>query len=443
MPTLRTIAISVSLLTTGILFAGAPLTVSGQTTIAPLIEQVTDAVVNISAFRVRGNQVLTPRDRRIRDSIGSGVIIDAEKGFIVTNHHVVDDSWGWIVTLNDGRDFEAELIGSDVETDVALIQIDADDLLALEMADSDSVRVGDFVVAIGSPFGLRQTVTSGIVSALGREDFTTDTYQNFIQTDAAINPGNSGGPLMNFQGEIIGINTAIVGTSRGGVGIGFAIPANMVQAITGQIIEFGSVNRGILGIKMDNINSTLKEVYELDSTNGVIVVEVLEGTMAEEAGVKANDIIVAIDDESIKNSNHLRNVIGLRRVGDQIGLNIIRDGKHIDVQATIGEKLRLRGEDLSEKLAGIMIKDLDPNDPDEAEIYELLQGYGLVIDKIDLDSNLAELGVKEGDVINYVNGYRINSLSAIEALVASEAIRAISIYRNGRTVNIPFGETTF
>ncbi|MDE0094024.1 MAG: trypsin-like peptidase domain-containing protein [Gammaproteobacteria bacterium] len=443
MPTLRTIAISVSLLTTGILFAGAPLTVSGQTTIAPLIEQVTDAVVNISAFRVRGNQVLTPRDRRIRDSIGSGVIIDAEKGFIVTNHHVVDDSWGWIVTLNDGRDFEAELIGSDVETDVALIQIDADDLLALEMADSDSVRVGDFVVAIGSPFGLRQTVTSGIVSALGREDFTTDTYQNFIQTDAAINPGNSGGPLMNFQGEIIGINTAIVGTSRGGVGIGFAIPANMVQAITGQIIEFGSVNRGILGIKMDNINSTLKEVYELDSTNGVIVVEVLEGTMAEEAGVKANDIIVAIDDESIKNSNHLRNVIGLRRVGDQIGLNIIRDGKHIDVQATIGEKLRLRGEDLSEKLAGIMIKDLDPNDPDEAEIYELLQGYGLVIDEIDLDSNLAELGVKEGDVINYVNGYRINSLSAIEALVASEAIRAISIYRNGRTVNIPFGETTF
>ena len=441
MPTLRTIAISVSLLTAGILFAGAPLTVSGQTTIAPLIEQVTDAVVNISAFRVRGNQVLTPRDRRIRDSIGSGVIIDAEKGFIVTNHHVVDDSWGWIVTLNDGRDFEAELIGSDVETDVALIQIDADDLLALEMADSDSVRVGDFVVAIGSPFGLRQTVTSGIVSALGREDFTTDTYQNFIQTDAAINPGNSGGPLMNFQGEIIGINTAIVGTSRGGVGIGFAIPANMVQAITGQIIEFGSVNRGILGIKMDNINSTLKEVYELDSTNGVIVAEVLEGTMAEKAGVKANDIIVAIDDESIKNSNHLRNVIGLRRVGDQIGLNIIRDGKHIDVQATIGEKLRLRGEDLSEKLAGVMIKDLDPNDPDEAEIYELLQGYGLVIDEIDLDSNLAELGVKEGDVINYVNGYRINSLSAIEALVESEAIRAISIYRNGRTVNIPFGET--
>lgn len=441
MPTLRTIAISVSLLTAGILFAGAPLTVSGQTTIAPLIEQVTDAVVNISAFRVMGNQVLTPRDRRIRDSIGSGVIIDAEKGFIVTNHHVVDDSWGWIVTLNDGRDFEAELIGSDVETDVALIQIDADDLLALEMADSDTVRVGDFVVAIGSPFGLRQTVTSGIVSALGREDFTTDTYQNFIQTDAAINPGNSGGPLMNFQGEIIGINTAIVGTSRGGVGIGFAIPANMVQAITGQIIEFGSVNRGILGIKMDNINSTLKEVYELDSTNGVIVVEVLEGTMAEKAGVKANDIIVAIDDESIKNSNHLRNVIGLRRVGDQIGLNIIRDGKNIDLQATIGEKLRLRGEDLSEKLAGIMIKDLDPNDPDEAEIYELLQGYGLVIDQIELDSNLAELGVKEGDVINYVNGYRINSLSAIEALVESEALRAISIYRNGRTVTIPFGET--
>lgn len=441
MHTLRTIAISVSLLTAGILFAGAPLTVSGQTTIAPLIEQVTDAVVNISAFRVRGNQVLTPRDRRIRDSIGSGVIIDAEKGFIVTNHHVVDDSWGWIVTLNDGRDFEAELIGSDVETDVALIQIDADDLLALEMADSDTVRVGDFVVAIGSPFGLRQTVTSGIVSALGREDFTTDTYQNFIQTDAAINPGNSGGPLMNFQGEIIGINTAIVGTSRGGVGIGFAIPANMVQAITGQIIEFGSVNRGILGIKMDNINSTLKEVYELDSTNGVIVVEVLEGTMAEKAGVQANDIIVAIDDESIKNSNHLRNVIGLRRVGDQIGLNIIRDGKNIDLQATIGEKLRLRGEDLSEKLAGIMIKDLDPNDPDEAEIYELLQGYGLVIDQIELDSNLAELGVKEGDVINYVNGYRINSLTAIEALVESEALRAISIYRNGRTVTIPFEET--
>lgn len=441
MQTLRTIAISVSLLTAGILFAGAPLTVSGQTTIAPLIEQVTDAVVNISAFRVRGNQVLTPRDRRIRDSIGSGVIIDAEKGFIVTNHHVVDDSWGWIVTLNDGRDFEAELIGSDVETDVALIQIDADDLLALEMADSDTVRVGDFVVAIGSPFGLRQTVTSGIVSALGREDFTTDTYQNFIQTDAAINPGNSGGPLMNFQGEIIGINTAIVGTSRGGVGIGFAIPANMVQAITGQIIEFGSVNRGILGIKMDNINSTLKEVYELDSTNGVIVVEVLEGTMAEKAGVMANDIIVAIDDESIKNSNHLRNVIGLRRVGDQIGLNIIRDGKNIDLQATIGEKLRLRGEDLSEKLAGIMIKDLDPNDPDEAEIYELLQGYGLVIDQIELDSNLAELGVKEGDVINYVNGYRINSLTAIEALVESEALRAISIYRNGRTVTIPFEET--
>ena len=433
----RNVAIVVSVLTVGLLLASAPLAMTGQTTIAPLIEKVTDAVVNISAYRVSGNRVLSP-ERRRRASIGSGVIIDADNGYIVTNHHVVDDSWGWIVALNDGRDFEAELIGSDVETDVALIQIDATDLLALEMADSDAVRVGDFVVAIGSPFGLSQTVTSGIVSALGREDFTTDTYQNFIQTDAAINPGNSGGPLMNFQGEIIGINTAIVGSSGGGVGIGFAIPANMVEAITSQIIEFGSINRGFLGIRMDNINSTLKEVYELDSTDGVLVVEVLEGTMAEKAGLKAKDVIVAIDDESIRNANHLRNVIGLKRVGDQVGLKIVRAGKRIKVNTAIGERLRMQGGDFSEKLAGLTLKDLDPNNPDEADIYEILDGYGIVIDKIDPESELAELGIREGDVINYVNDYRISSLRAFETVIARESLRAISIYRNGRRVTIPF-----
>ena len=292
---------------------------SKMPTLAPMLDQSKPAVVNIatrSHVPVQYNPLLNdpffrrffniPQQqqpqKRTTQSLGSGVIFDAKQGLVLTNNHVIQRADEITVSLTDGRSFQAELVGSDPETDVALIKIPAEQLTALPLADSDQLRVGDFVVAIGNPFGLGQTVTSGIVSALGRSGLGIEGYENFIQTDASINPGNSGGALVNLRGELVGINTAIFSPNQrvGNIGIGFAIPSNMVRQISDQLIKYGEVKRAYLGVQMQDITPDLAKAFNLDSNNGAVVTRVQKGSAADDAGVKVGDIITAVDNTRFK-----------------------------------------------------------------------------------------------------------------------------------------------
>ena len=320
-------------------------------TIAPMLEKVLPAVVNIST-RTRTKTVRHPllddpffrhffeipdargRERQ-KQSLGSGVIVDAAKGYILTNHHVIEGADEITVTLRDQRQFTAEMVGTDPEVDLALIRIKARDLVALPVADSDAVRVGDFVVAIGSPFGLGQTVTYGIVSALGRSGLGIEGYEDFIQTDASINPGNSGGPLVNMNGELVGVNTAIVGPSGGNIGIGFAIPGNMASVIMEHLSEHGEVRRGQLGVAVQDLTPELAQAFSLEQRGGAVVARVTPGSAAEQAGLRSGDVIVTLDGRAIAGSSDLRNAIGLLRVGTRIKVGILRKGKQLTLRAVI------------------------------------------------------------------------------------------------------------
>ena len=300
----------------------------GVPTLAPLIEKITPAVVNISVATMapqRHNPLFRdPFFRRFFDlpdgapvrpqqSAGSGVIVDAAQGFVLSNHHVVAGADSVMVTLKDSRRFEAEILGSDPGTDIALLRIEADELTALPTGNSDGLQVGDFVIAIGNPFGLGQTVTSGIVSALGRSGINVEGYEDFIQTDASINPGNSGGALVNLHGELVGINTAIIGPSGGNVGIGFAVPVNIATAVMGQLAEHGEMQRGRIGVLIQDLTSDLAEALNLDIERGAVVSRVESGSPAEDAGLQAGDVIVAVDGTKVESSRDLRNAIGLVR----------------------------------------------------------------------------------------------------------------------------------
>ncbi len=309
--------------------------------LAPMLEQATPAVVSISvvgthkapqqnvpdAFKFFfGNRGQNQKKQRPFRGLGSGVIIDSEKGYIVTNNHVIENADKIMITLKDGRQIEAQKLGSDAKSDVALLQIEAKNLSEIKIADSDNLRVGDFTVAIGSPFGLGQTVTSGIVSALGRSNLNIEQLEDFIQTDAAINSGNSGGALVNLRGELIGINTAILGPGGGNVGIGFAIPSNMMHNLVQQIIEFGEVHRGILGVSGRSVNSEIAKAMELDTNQGGFIEQVMPDSAADEAGIKAGDVIVAINGKPIKTFFELRARIGSIGANKKVKLTIIRDG---------------------------------------------------------------------------------------------------------------------
>ncbi len=304
--------------------AALPFSVSGQElpSLAPMLERVTPAVVSIA---VEGKQVERSRipdqfqfffgpdfpTEQVRErpfrGLGSGVIINANKGYIVTNYHVIKGADEIRIQLHDGREYDAELIGGDEMSDVALLKVDgAKDLTEIKLADSDKLRVGDFSVAIGNPFGLGQTVTSGIVSALGRSGLNIENFENFIQTDAAINSGNSGGALVNLNGELIGINTAILGPNGGNVGIGFAIPSNMMKNLTDQILEFGEVKRGMLGVQGGEITSELAEALGYNSSKGAFVSQVVPDSAADKAGIKAGDIIVSLNGKKIDTFSELR-----------------------------------------------------------------------------------------------------------------------------------------
>src|ERR1700754_1926108 len=325
--TLFTLGAALALSLASPVFASLPPSVDGQPmpSLAPMLAKVTPAVVNISTkTRVRardpyfddplfrqlfGNQGV-PRER-VEQSLGSGVVIDAAKGYVLTNNHVVGGADDIQVTLQDGRSFTGRLVGSDPDTDVALVKIDADRLTALPVGASDALRVGDFVVAVGDPFGLGQTATSGIVSALRRSGLGNSGYQNFIQTDASINPGNSGGALVNLRGELVGINTMIFSPSGGNVGIGFAIPTNLSSEVMQQLIAHGKVSRGTLGIDTQEITPRIAQVLGLKNSNGVVVTRVRKGPAPAQAEVQTGDVTPAMGEKPLRSPQELRNAEGL------------------------------------------------------------------------------------------------------------------------------------
>ena len=315
--------------------------------LAPLVAKVTPAVVNIATVgRVRGGSNPLERgpgnsaseEKRIT-SIGSGVIVDARRGYVLTNHHVVRNADRILVRLKDRRVVRARLVGSDAGTDLAVLQILAGGLTALPLGDSDALRVGDYVVAVGNPFGLGQTVTAGIVSALGRSGFSPRRYENYIQTDASINPGNSGGPLIDLRGRLIGVNTAIIGGGKGGgsLGIGFAIPSNLARRVMDQIIRYGNVRRGRLGIVIQDLTPALARKYSVPATGGAVVRTVSPRTAAARAGLRAGDVIVAVNGKSVRGSSDLRTRIGTMRVGARVRLKLYRRGALRTIAAVIGE----------------------------------------------------------------------------------------------------------
>jgi serine protease DegQ len=324
----------------------------GVLTMAPLLEGVTPGVVNI-AVRSRverpANPLLDdPFFRRFFDlpaappqrdvlSAGSGVIVDGGRGYVLTNSHVVANAQAIQVTLKDGRTYPARLIGGDPATDIALLEIDAQDLTAVPLGDSDGLEVGDLVIAIGNPFGLGQTVTSGIVSALGRGGLGIEGYEDFIQTDASVNPGNSGGALVNSRGELIGINTAILGPAGGNIGIGFAVPVNMARAVMAQLIEHGEVRRGRLGIRMQDLTPALASAMDLELRGGAVIAEVEPGSPAAQAGLRPGDVIVGVNDEPILDAGDLRNLVGIMPAGTGLDVVLHSAGRERSVNVRIGE----------------------------------------------------------------------------------------------------------
>jgi Do/DeqQ family serine protease len=361
--------------------------------------------------------------------LGSGVIIDAEKGYVVTNNHVVDNADEILVKLTDGRELVAKKLGADEQSDIALLQIDAERLTDVKVANSNELRVGDFVVAIGNPFGLSQTVTSGIVSALGRSGLNIGGYEDFIQTDAAINRGNSGGALVNLRGELVGINTAIFGPNGGNVGIGFAIPSNMMQSLVDQIIEFGEVRRGLLGIIGGDVDSGLAEAFNSEVNIGAFVNEVAPGTAAEKAGLMAGDIITEINGNGLTGFNELRAKIASLGAGAEVELTLIRAGKTQQVKVVLDAAAPTQAEakELHPALEGAELsngKDADDND---------VVTIGNVVER----SPAASIGLREGDVIVGVNRKRINNIAELgERITDNKDVIALNVKRGNSNLYI-------
>ena len=415
----------------------------GVPTLAPILEKITPAVVNISVATIapqRHNPLFRdpffrrffdlPEDApaRRRQSAGSGVIVDAGRGIVLTNHHVIARAESVMVTLKDERRFEAEIVGSDPGTDIALLRIEADDLTALPIGDSDTLEVGDFVVAIGNPFGIGQTVTSGIVSALGRSGINVDGYEDFIQTDASINPGNSGGALVSLHGELVGINTAIIGPSGGNVGIGFAVPVNIATAVMDQLSEHGEMQRGQIGVTIQSLTPDLVEALNLDIDSGAIISRVESGSPAEEAGIQAGDVIVAVGGTRVEDSRDLRNVIGLVRVGDEIDVEVRRERKtiraRVRVRSAERDGARVATADTPPALRGATLRDLAPGDSAHGRIE------GVIVTEVEPRSSAARNGIRPGDIIVAVNRRRVRNIRELRsALEQAGNVLALNIVR--------------
>lgn len=403
--------------------------------LAPMLEKSTPAVVSIAVkgthevkqnvpniFKFFGNPNQNPNQAQQRPfrGLGSGVIINAKEGYIVTNNHVVEKADEILITLKDGRQVEAKKLGSDADSDIALLQIDADNLTEIKIADSDKLRVGDFAIAIGSPFGLGQTVTSGIVSALGRSGLNIEDYEDFIQTDAAINSGNSGGALVNLRGELIGINTAILGPNGGNVGIGFAIPSNMMHNLAKQIIEFGEVHRGVLGVSGRSVNSDIAKAMELATSQGGFIEQVAPDSAADEAGIKPGDVITKVNGKSIKTFNELRGKIGSIGAGKEVELTIVRNGKEDNFT------VKLKQSQANNVTAGNIHRMFEG-----AKLENNSNNTGVIVKEIEADSPANLVGLQSGDLITAINRTRINNVAELRNyLKDKEGVFALNIIRD-------------
>jgi len=419
---------------------------SGLPSLAPMIRKVSPAVVNIATrgtIRERGAQnplLDDPFFRRFFDvppdngprarpfqSAGSGVIFDARSGYIVTNAHVVENASEITVTLQDGRDLKAEIIGSDTPSDVAVLKVKPDGLTQIPLGDSAKMEVGDFVVAIGNPFGLQHTVTSGIISGLSRSGINPDGYEDFIQTDASINPGNSGGALVNLRGELIGINTAILSRSGGNIGIGFAIPVNMAHSVMDQLIRYGSVKRGQLGVSMYTVTPDIAHSLGLPSVVGALLSQVVEGSPADHAGIRTGDVITSVNGQPVKSNSELRNTIGLLRVGDRVDIGLLRDGKPLRVTAVIA--------DTTPELTG-----------GPASIHKSLEGAvladaadagGALVRSVEPGSAASQAGLHAEDVIVGANRSRVSSVRDLRERAKGAAVLVLEVRRGATVLLVP------
>ena len=418
-----------------------------QSSLAELVDSTSPSVVTIAIKGTRKiqhnpffddpfferffGQPQPPREREFGGG-GSGVIVDGIQGYIITNHHVIDKADEIKVFLKDGGEYLAELIGSDPGTDIAVLKINLSRTISqMPLGDSSLLRVGDFALAIGAPFGLSQTVTSGIISALGRPQMSSDGYGDFIQTDAAINPGNSGGALVDLRGQLIGINSAIYTRSGGNIGIGFAIPVNTVKNIMHQIIEFGSVKRGLLGVIISSINKDIAQQLGLEVEKGALIQEVSPNSAAEEAGLLVGDVITKINGEKTETSNDLRNAIGLKRSGESVEIIILRDNKEMTVSATLGELVTqepVKADELNSLLAGAELADFIPEGKTKPQ--------GVVILSVQPNSNAANARLKKGDIIWADGKNSIANLDDFAASIKDKNILVLRVNRNGRQLII-------
>jgi serine protease Do/serine protease DegQ len=415
--------------------------------LSPMIKRVSPAIVNVATrgtikerspqnpllddpffrrfFEVPPN--LGSRERPFQ-SAGSGVIFDAKSGYILTNAHVVENASEITVTLQDGRDLTAEIVGSDEPSDVAVLKVKPANLTQIALGDSAKLEVGDFVVAIGNPFGLQNTVTSGIVSGLGRSNISPDGYEDFIQTDASINPGNSGGALVNLRGELVGINTAILSRSGGNIGIGFAIPVNMARSVTDQLLKFGSVKRGLLGVSTYTVSADIAAVYGLAHAQGALVTQVVEGSAADHAGIKTGDIITAVNGVSVKSPTELRNTVGLMRVGDKVDVELLRDGQPRRVTAVLaaaatGVTASLKPGDIHKGLDGASLADAPEG--------------GALVRGVEPGSAAAQAGLRSNDVIVGVNQSRVASVQQLRDRSSGASTLVLEVRRGNAIVLVP------
>jgi serine protease Do/serine protease DegQ len=417
--------------------------------LSPIVKKVSPAVVNIATrgtIRDRGpqNPLLDdpffrrffdvppdsgPRERPFQ-SAGSGVIFDAKAGYIVTNAHVVENASEITVTLQDGRDLKAEVVGSDEPSDVAVLKVKSDStLVQIGLGDSAKVEVGDFVLAIGNPFGLQHTVTSGIISGLSRSGINPDGYEDFIQTDASINPGNSGGALVNLRGELIGINTAILSRSGGNIGIGFAIPVNMAHSVMEQLIKYGSVKRGQLGVSMYTVTPDIAHSLGLPNALGALVSQVVDGSPAEKAGIHTGDVITSVNGQPVKSNSELRNSIGLMRVGDKVEIGLLRDGKPVKVTAIIADTTAAAtqpgpAESIHKAFEGATLVDA----PD---------GGGALVKSVDPGSAAAQSGLRNNDVIVGANRGRVTNLQQLRERAKGNSVLVLEVRRGNGILIIP------
>ena len=425
----------------------APRADSPMPSLAPMVKRVSPAVVNIATrgtIKERAGQrnpllddpffrrfFDTPPDSKPRErqfqSAGSGVIVDAKNGFIITNNHVVENASEITITLLDNRSFSAKVIGTDEGADIAVLQAKEPNLVAMALGDSAKLEVGDFVVAVGNPFGLQHTVTAGIVSALGRSGINPEGYEDFIQTDASINPGNSGGALVNLRGELVGINSAILSGSGGNIGIGFAIPVNMVKGVMDQLIKYGQVKRGILGVNIYNVTPEIAKEFGLADSSGALVAGVAQGSSAERAGIKTGDIITSINGSPMHSTGELRNAIGMLRVGDKVDIGLLRDGKTLKVTALVSERADAETANAAEINPGL----------EGVELIDAPQAGGVTVRSVQEGSPAAQAGLRANDLIVGVGRTPISNTKTFRAAAKGANVLVLNVRRGQAVLLIP------